>query len=355
MNRFQVVEITEAFNHAGTKAAADIAAVADRLGFRRVPIRMNTTEDSTWGKIRRQRGYYADWKQAEKEIQPGSVLLLQHPFHHKQLTREKTLRAIKDKNIKIISVVHDVEELRAFRYSDYYAREFQTMLDLADILIVHNETMKQWFINQHIEADKLISLEIFDYLQENQPLQKPLFEKSITIAGNLDTAKCGYLRQLGQLKNIRIHLYGPNFDEHLREAPNIEYHGSFPADEIPGQLNRGFGLVWDGESIAGCEGQAGQYLRYNNPHKLSLYLSSGLPVILWKGAAEAPFVESRGMGICVDSLEELENRFKSLSESDYRKMAENAEKTGALLRKGFYAEKALQEAAARIEGQEARA
>ncbi|NRO11242.1 Beta-1,6-galactofuranosyltransferase WbbI [Lactobacillus helveticus] len=48
----------------------------------------------------------------------------------------------------------------------------------------------------------------------------------------------------------------------------------------------------------------GNYLRYNDPHKLSLYLASGIPVIIWKKAAEAKFVEENKVGITVDSLED---------------------------------------------------
>ena len=89
MNKFQIVEVTSQLNHAGTKATADIAAIADELGFKRVNIKMNTTVRTIIGKARRQIGYYRDWKNAEQVIEEGSILLLQHPFHYQQLTREK--------------------------------------------------------------------------------------------------------------------------------------------------------------------------------------------------------------------------------------------------------------------------
>ena len=46
-----------------------------------------------------------------------------------------------------------------------------------------------------------------------------------------------------------------------------------------------FGLVWDGISVETCAGVYGEYLKVNNPHKTSLYLASGIPVIIWKEAA----------------------------------------------------------------------
>lgn len=341
MEKYQIVEVTEQLNHAGTKATADIADIAEKLGFKRINVKMDTTEESIKGKAKRQVGYFRDWQRAEKVIAPESILLLQHPFHYKQITRDKTLRRIKSKNVKIISVVHDVEELRAFRYNDYYRHEFEVMLELADVIVVHNSVMKQWFVERGFKENKLISLEIFDYLQTNHTMKVVRFEKSVTVAGNLDTTKCGYISELGKLKDVKVHLYGPNFNDELRKLENIEYHGSFPVNEIPKRLDRGFGLVWDGESIDGCKGLSGQYLRYNNPHKLSLYLSSGIPVVIWKEAAEANFVEKNGVGIAVGSLLELTDLFKSIQPHDYDSFVENVNELKAKLQNGEFALNAL--------------
>ncbi len=348
MDKFQIVEVTEQLNHAGTKATADIALIAERLGFKPVKVKMDSTRKTLMGKVVRQIGYFRDWSKAEREISDGSVLLLQHPFHYPQFTREKSLRAIKNKNVKIISVVHDVEELRAFRYNDYYKHEFEFMLEISDVLIVHNDVMKQWFMETGVKAEKLVTLEIFDYLQKEDTEKKISFEKSITVAGNLDTEKCGYIKELGMLQGIKVHLYGPNFDEGLRNTKDIEYHGSFPAVEIPKKLDRGFGLVWDGESIRGCKGASGQYLRYNNPHKLSLYLSSGIPVIIWKEAAEAGFVEKNKVGITVQSVEELEKIFETLTIEEYEIMVDNVSKISTALCNGKYGETAIKESLRRI-------
>lgn len=346
MKCYQITEITEQFHHAGTKATSDIAAVAERLGFTRVPIRMNNFVSSAAGKILRQVGYLGDWENAYRTIEPDSVVLLQHPFHHKQLTRSKVLHKLKElKRVRYISLVHDVEELRAFRYSDYYADEFQDMLDLADVMIVHNQKMKDWFVTRGVPSEKLISLEIFDYLQPSLAKEPPSFAKSITVAGNLDTEKCGYIAQLGQLSGVSVNLFGPNYNEQLDKYKNIHYRGSFPVNEIPSKLKEGFGLVWDGDSIDGCQGLSGQYLRYNNPHKLSLYLSSGLPVVIWSGAAEAEYVEANRLGIVTESLSDLPKIFEELNEESYREMCQAVSVVQAELQSGQYTTEALQKAA----------
>lgn len=351
MDKFQIAEVTEQFNHAGTKATADIAHIADKLGFTRLNLCMRTSKEGYVAKLHRQIGYCIDWNCCYEKICQNAVLLLQHPFHYPQLTRERILYKLKAiKHVKIISVVHDVEELRAFRYNDYYKREFDVMIKLADVLIVHNEEMRKFFIGRGISQDKLINLEIFDYLQESDAKKDITFEKSITIAGNLDTSKCKYIGELGNLLGITVNLYGSNFDAEMRKYTNVFYHGSFPVDEIPAKLNRGFGLVWDGESIMDCKGLSGQYLKYNNPHKLSLYLSSGIPVIIWKQAAEADFVKKYNVGICVDNLYELDQIMSKMTEEYYYLMCKNVRILKYKLVNGLFSEKAIKQALDKVIG-----
>ena len=59
-----------------------------------------------------------------------------------------------------------------------------------------------------------------------------------------------------------------------------------------------------------CKGSFGEYLRINNPHKTSLYLASGIPVIIWSKAALAEFIEKNKCGITVDSLYEIADKLK---------------------------------------------
>lgn len=342
MDKYQIVETTEQLNHAGSKATADISEVAERMGFQKLYLRMRTTKPGYIAKALRQGGYYIDWNNCYQSIKESSIVLLQHPFHYPQFSREKILNKLKrEKKVRFISVVHDVEELRAFRYNNYYKREFEVMLDIADIIVVHNKVMLQWFVDRGVPTEKLVNLKLFDYLMENPAPKSINFEKTINIAGNLDVTKCGYIGQLGQLDGVKVNLYGPNFDEKMRQCDNIDYYGSFPVDEIPNQLNKGFGLVWDGESIDGCKGLSGQYLRYNNPHKMSLYIASGLPIIIWKEAAQANFVQENGIGICVDNLCNLKDIFEKVVEEDYLRMCGQVSKIRKDIIAGNFAQKAI--------------
>lgn len=340
--RFQIVEIAPDFSHAGTKATADVAAIAERLGFQRISVRMDTEKIGLGGKLQRQMGFLRDWAKAKKEIPAGSIVLLQEPFHYPQVTREKTLQGLKAKGVRFIAMVHDVEALRKFRDNAYYKREFQTMLELSDRLIVHNEAMEAYFIKTGVPKAHLFQLGIFDYLYSEaaqKALRMPSFDRSLTIAGNLDPEKSGYISHLSEIPAVSFHLFGPNFRPFSKNVQNIRYGGIFSGDEIPTVLTEGFGLIWDGDSMETCSGDAGEYLRFNSPHKLSLYLSAGLPVILWEEAAAASLIRSSGAGLTIASLKELPKKLQEIKITDYEAMAEKAKSLGERLRAGFYTER----------------
>ena len=137
-------------------------------------------------------------------------------------------------------------------------------------------------------------------------------------------------------------MYGPNYTG--QAGGNICYHGSFPPAELPYELEGNFGLVWDGISVDTCAGVYGEYLKVNNPHKTSLYLASGIPVIIWKEAALAEFVEQERVGITISSLYEIKDIFEKLTEDEYADMLQHAKLISKRLTSGFYTKQAIKKA-----------
>src|SRR5699024_1209361 len=117
---------------------------------------------------------------------------------------------------------------------------------------------------------------------------------------------------------------------------SVKYMGQFSPQELPSHLNADFGLVWDGTSVETCEGMYGQYLKYNDPHKFSLYISSGLPVIVWEHAAIADFVRANNIGLTIDSLTNIDSLISSISQTKYMELQSNVKKIAFQMRKGHY-------------------
>lgn len=339
--RYQIWTCPAETETAGSKAPCDIREIAGQCGYQVInihPIRGLRGTD-TWNWSSRQNE--DDWSRCYELIPPNAILLLQHPFWQKQAEREKTIIKLKEeKHVKIVSFVHDIEKLRGVFVDTDMQQEFSFMLDYADVLIVHNSRMAGYLSKQGIKRDKLVELDIFDYLSSAR-IGNRTNEASVVIAGNLDQQKSGYLQKLGKLSNIKFHLFGPNYKENPN-TNNIEYHGSYPIEKITDQLYGGFGLVWDGDDLETCLGATGNYLRYNNPHKLSLYLASGIPVFIWSEAAEAEFVKEHGVGVTISSLYDVPQILQNMTKERYNQYLIAVNEIAGQLRAGKYTRQALE-------------
>lgn len=328
------IQIDES-NNASSKAVNDCNWILEKYGIRPFELKLKKQGNKFIKKIH-------NYFQVKKinSIEKNSLLFVSHPIYLNKSYIDIISNAKKARNIQLAFLIHDLESLRklfseaeeGFEYVDH------TMYEIADYIIAHNSSMKQYLIEQGVDEEKIYELQIFDYLTESNPDDKQIkYAKTLNIAGNLDTNKCKYIKGLNDLnQSVNVNLYGLNFDKDVLNSESIHYMGAFPADKIPEQLEEGFGLVWDGDSVDGCIGNTGDYLRFNNPHKLSLYLVSGLPVVIWSQAAEAKFVKDNQVGIVVDSIQDFSDAFEALSEEEYNEMVSNAKNISRKLRNGDY-------------------
>ena len=332
-DKYQITEFRLQDFNAGHKAPLDVATVASHNGYRVLPVIRGTVKNGT-------EQTKSEWNKVCNEISNNSTVLIQFPLADVSKGIYKLIEQKKEKNIKVIAVVHDIEILRR-TVTDNFIEQYNMLKICADIWIVHNERMKKLLIAQDFDSERMVSLGIFDYLIDN-PLDVKL-DEGIIIAGNLDIDKSEYIYKLKQIKNVKFNLFGANYSDN-DDYENINYYGAFLPDELIKNLQGKYGLVWDGDSLDTCSGLTGEYLKVNNPHKLSLYLAVGLPVIIWSEAAEAEFVRKNNVGLTISSLYELPVKFAAISESDYEIMKNNAMAVGKHLRRGEYMMKAINKA-----------
>ena len=330
--------------NAGNKARNDVEEIVKREGYQTLVLSVdNWYEMST---LKAQLHKSKAISQALNQLKQGDELLIQFPMlHHSFFTTHHVKKAQK-KGVKVHFIIHDLEALRYVNVENFPLKhkiriqvQESGLLGAADGIIAHNPIMKSVLVDKGIAENKIVSLGIFDYLipnfQEKTGLTKNL---PIIVAGNLAQEKAGYLYQLPA--RPAYNLYGVGFDEN-RALANETYFGSFLPDELPVALEGGFGLVWDGDSAETCSGVFGEYLRYNNSHKASLYLASGFPLVVWKQSALSHFVLENGCGIAVESLHNLSQAIEQLDDKDYQDLLVNAKRIGQKIRNGSYLTNAL--------------
>lgn len=267
-------------------------------------------------------------------------IIIQYPFYYNFITRY-ALENIFRKDNNTIVFVHDLDSLRNF--SKTKIDKEKELFYNAKVLILHNEKMKE-YLGKKIMDQKIVSLDVFDYLLD-QPLPnlKRRLSNNIAFAGNLLKSKFLNDLDIDDLK-LEIDLYGPNFDKCDIKGKTLKYKGSFKPDVIPYKLEGGFGLIWDGTSLSSCEGDFGRYLKYNNPHKLSLYIAAGLPVITWKEAAIADFIKKYNIGFVVDSLYDIHNIINNTTDEQYDIYCKNMKVLQKKVCSGYFTNRALKEA-----------
>lgn len=325
--------------NAGNKARNDVEEIVKREGYQALVLSVDNWYEMSILKAQLHKS--KAFGRALDQLQQGDELLIQFPMLHHSFFTTHLIKKIQKRGIKVYLLIHDLEVLRngnlkliALRHKIRMHFLESSFLNIPDGIIAHNPIMKSVLVDKGIAADKIVSLGIFDYLIPNFQ-EKTGFTKNqpIIVAGNLVQEKAGYLYSLPA--EPAYNLYGVGFDE-SRALENENYFGSFLPDELPAALEGGFGLVWDGDSAETCSGDYGEYLRYNNSHKASLYLASGFPLVVWKQSALSHFVLENGCGIAVDSLQDLKATIDNLSDTDYQDLVENTKRVGKGIRDGHY-------------------
>ena len=330
--------------NAGNKARNDIEEIVKREGYQALVLSVdNWYEMST---LKAQLHKSKAFGQALDQLKQGDELLIQFPMLHHSFFTTHHVRKAQKKGVKVHFIIHDLEALRYVNVENFPLKhkirvqvQESGLLGAADGIIAHNPVMKSVLVDKGIAEDKIVSLGIFDYLIPNfQEKSGQTKDQPMIVAGNLAQEKAGYLYSLPA--EPAYNLYGVGFDE-SRALENETYFGSFLPDELPAALEGGFGLVWDGDSAETCSGVFGEYLRYNNSHKASLYLASGFPLVVWKQSALSHFVLEKGCGIAVESLHDLKETIDNLSDADYQDLVDNAKRVGQEIREGHYLKTAL--------------
>lgn len=331
----------------GTKARIDIDKIFKKIGFQQLTVKILPrigNPDNISIDLYNHLKVMKLWEKQTAILNNEDTVYFQFPFEQHSIFLTSVLKSLNSKNVRIVAIIHDIESIRVTKRKDIsyikshiLKKEEKSIFNYCTDLIVLNQSMKNYLLKKGVIGPKLWVINIFDYFipgYDKNQCKKPLFDKNkpIIIAGTLRKHKASYIYDLPG--NMNFNLYGVGYLDQNRL--NIKYCGSYLPDELPLKLSGSFGLAWDGDSIETCSGIYGKYLKINNPHKVSLYLSAGFPVIIWRKAAMADFILKNKCGIVIDSISDIESiRFK-ISDKEYKQLCKNANIVGQKLRQGWY-------------------
>lgn len=334
----------DALNHtAGSKATKDCSDILAELGFQNFDIPIYSDKGNLGNVLRMAKLFSVLFAKLNK----NDIIVLQYPLLGVNKWLKFIVGILGIKGCKKVCLIHDLDSLRQVHHAWTLEEEVER-LNAFDVIIVHNDSMKKLLL-EHGVYKKMLCLELFDYLiplnlnntiinkQQSDPII-PSNRNTVVFAGNL--GKSIFVDDLNQLKGICINLYGPGYKE-KDTAEYIKWFGSFDANELPAKLNGDFGLIWDGDEITSCSGNLGNYMKYNNPHKASLYLLSELPIIAPTNTAIGAFIEKNKIGITINSLLDLPDLLQAITESDYQTMKTNVKMYSKLIASGSFLKKQM--------------
>ena len=292
---------------------------------------------------------YKIWKDKISQLKKGDQIFVQYPLINTILNFHKIMEYCNELGIITIILIHDLDSIRMPNIPRKKIED-KLVLNKAKYVIAHNQRMKDYLVKElGNESEKIFLLKIFDYLIDGKIKHKNMNkDDAVVIAGNLSQEKSKYISELKNVKDLNFNLYGKGYISN-QDDRNVFYKGAFLPEEVPNALTGSFGLVWDGASRETCDGPFGVYLKYNNPHKTSLYLASELPVIVWQDSALAEFITKNRVGITIQSLDEIKTKIDKLTNDDYKEMVNNTKAISEKLHNGMYLTNALNEIEGKIE------
>jgi hypothetical protein len=274
-------------------------------------------------------------------LRRGGHLLIEYPFDQRKriypiVALARMLR------VRLLALVHDLDSLR---FPDSPMERELAILRLFDGVVSHNATMTRWLRDGGM-TQPIVDLSLFDYRCDTpvrtwheEQVSSPL---KVACCGNLSWGKARYVydKRLAALEGVQLDLYGAFFEADKAD-PRLRFRGVFDPDAPALEDRYHFGLVWDGTRVEQCDGSYGTYMRYNNPHKLSLYVALGLPVIVWGEAAIADLVQRCGIGVAVHDLREMGQIAARVSTADYQAMVRRLQPLTEAVRAGGFLRDAL--------------
>ena len=333
----------DALPPAANKARTDVETILDQEGF----LDIGPRHDPAASTARRRLDDFAGIVKAAARVKRGDTLLVQYPLrgYFNYITRRA-----KAKGARIIILIHDLESLREKRLT---AEKEAQRLSRADHIIATSAAMGRHL--RSIGVDKpMSSLDAWDYLTTTDPIparvRSGADDRRVAYAGALNRRQNRFLWNWGDvIKGYDVDIYGSGFRmDQVARAERFYDHGFVESEKIIAGMTSDYGLEWEGTSLDSCKGDYGEYLAVNTPHKVSLYIRAQLPIIIWSGAAMAPFVVANKIGFTVDTLSQIDEKMAKVTAEQYAEMKANVEAMSRLISSGHFTRRAVKAALASL-------
>lgn len=241
------------------------------------------------------------------------------------------------KKCTVVDFLEDVDFLRN-NYSDIKIKHCIKTMNSCKCVISQNAKMSKELRRRGL-LSKTFELNILDFLSDvvGTSKERNIGTKwSVCYGGNLSSFQSGFIFKLPYFSSVIFNIYGPNLPS--KDLPQgCKFRGTFDAENCVGNISGDWGLVWNGNNIFVDENdKKSTYYNYVCPHKLSMYILCGMPVIVYKKSAMANFVIQNKCGIVVNDLKNLDKELSKVNEKMYQELKDGTLKIANQIAVGNY-------------------
>ena len=236
---------------------------------------------------------------------------------------------------KMVVFVHDMPPLM-WESERYLIPNYLELYNKADVIIFPTENALRFWREQGLTVEKVLIQHMWDHPVEVDTRIRPTFSRTICFAGNPE--KFTFVKEW---KSREVQLAVTAAENSWTCEGNVKKLGWFQNDALLAHTLRstgGFGLHWTQDPYWM------EYMKYNASYKLSLYLASGLPVIVPKEHPEKDYILRKNIGITVSSLEDAVAQIMRMTPETYAEMVQAVEQVGKILRDGGMIKKLFSDA-----------
>ncbi len=256
--------------------------------------------------------------------QPRStIFLVQYPMHGGRV--QKLIGRLLFHRFRVAVLLHDLYDLWEGKTPNH------PLLSRAACVVSVGRL--QDFLGATLEDIPVSHLEPWDYLTASD-FEPGRWDPAgpILFAGSLWPMKVSWLYRPDAHRPPLL-LRGHGYDEAQNPQLGDTLAGPFTPENPAFDPSVGWGLVWDGAKLDSQISEK-DYERLNQPHKVSLYLACGLPLIVWSESYAAPWVLRHGCGIAVPSLAAIPEALAKVTPEEHRAMQDRSRECGEQVRRG---------------------
>ncbi|BAQ56422.1 conserved hypothetical protein [Lactobacillus acetotolerans] len=271
---------------AGNKFPRDVIKICEVMGYKPVFVREIYSKKRPWQLLE---DYFHLLK-----IKSNSVVIYIDQVAPR-ISRKLVYSVLQRKNVKVIPLLEDMDIIRNNSISKKQQKRMLNCLNKSAIIISQNKKMSDYLKEKGISTE-IVELNLLDFLTTKFKSNHhfPLNTWTICYGGSLSFSQSGFLRniELRSSDKVKYYIYGKGDISNDVSKP-LFYKGVFSAEECINKLKGDWGLVWNGQSSNNTNSQDSfsVYYDYVCPHKLSMYLLCGMPVIVSSKSAVANFVK----------------------------------------------------------------